>query len=541
MARTVVLIILDGWGIGRNDESNPIYMVKPATFKFLEDNYPVTSLQASGISVGLPWGEVGNSEVGHLTIGSGKVIYQYFPRITMAIQDGTFFENKAIKVACEHAVKNNSYLNLVGLLSRGNVHASLDHVLSLLKFAEKEGVKNVRLHLFSDGKDSAPKSLEKFMSELPQEKIASLIGRYYAMDREGNWKLTEQAYGCMTGTSGTLVQNNLPSHLSPVPAEVKQENSPEKIENPAERWAGLHKIIADTYARGLNEEFLVPLRLQAEGAIKENDAVFFFDYREDSMRQIAASFIEKDFDKFPTKQFKNVYVGTMTHYKDSFNVPVAFPPETVKEPLGKVISDAGLTQLRLAESYKYAHVTYFFNGFTEPPFKNEYRVLIPSEPIPHPDEHPQMQAAAITDRLLQAMENRSFNFILVNYANGDTIAHSGNYNASEEAVRTIDKELARVMQTAEATDSLVFISSDHGNVEELLNPMTGKAETQHDPNPVPFYIIGKEFKGRRFINWKSLANETIGIISDIAPTILEIMGIKKPEDMTGRSVLKDLI
>ena len=511
MAKNVVLIILDGWGIGRNDESNPIYMVKPQNLKFLEDNYPVTSLQASGISVGLPWGEVGNSEVGHLTIGAGKVIYQYFPRITMAIQDGTFFENPAFKAACDHAKKNNSFLNLAGLLSRGNVHASLDHLKALLKFAEKEGVANVRLHLFSDGKDSPPKTLEKFLTELPAEKIASLTGRYYAMDREGNWRLTEQAYNCMTGTSGTLAKNNLP------------------------------KLIADNYAKGLNEEYLPPLRLQEDGGIKDNDALFIFNYREDSIRQIAESFIVKDFDKFVRKDFKNLFVATMTHYMDKFDCPVAFPSEVVKSPLGKVISDAKMTQLRLAESYKYAHVTYFFNGFTEPPFEGEYRVLIPSEPIPHPDEHPQMMASSITDRLIQAIENRAFNFILVNYANGDTIAHTGNYNAAKEAVKTIDKEIGRVVQSVLANDALLFISSDHGNVEELLNPMTGQPETQHDPNPVPFYVVGNEFKGRKFINWQTVATQPIGIISDIAPTILEIIGIQKPEDMNGRSLLRDLL
>lgn len=510
MARTVVLIVLDGWGIGRNDESNPIYMVQPENFKFLADNYPITSLQASGISVGLPWGEVGNSEVGHLTIGAGKVIYQYFPRITMAIQDKTFFSNEAIKKACDHAKANNSALHLMGLLSRGNVHASLDHIKALLKFAEQEGVANVKLHLFADGKDSPPKTLEKFLEELPTEKIATLTGRYYAMDREGNWRLVEQAYNCMTGTGGTLVERNLKD------------------------------IIASHYGRNLNEEFLPPLRLQADGGIKENDAVFIFNYREDSIREIAESFIVKDFDKFETKKFQNLFVGTMTHYMDKFDCPVAFPPETVKSPLGKVIADAKMNQLRLAESYKYAHVTYFFNGFTEPPFEGEYRVLIPSEPIPHPDEHPQMMASAITDRLVQAIENRAFDFILVNYANGDTIAHSGNYKASEEAVRTIDKEIGRVIQAVVATNALMFISSDHGNVEELLNPMTGKAETQHDPNPVPLYVVGNEFKGKKFINYKTLAQEPLGIISDIAPTILAAMGLPKPEDMSGRNLLRDL-
>lgn len=511
MARTVILIILDGWGIGHNDESNPIYVVKPPNLKFLEDNYPATSLQASGISVGLPWGEVGNSEVGHLTIGAGRVIYQYFPRITMSIQDGTFFANPAIKAACDHAKKNNSTLHLAGLLTKGNVHASLDHVKALLKFAEKEGVPNVRLQLFADGKDSPPKTVEKFLAELPADKVASLIGRYYAMDREGNWRLTEQAYGCMTGTAGV------------------------------EAGGKLSEIIAANYAKGLDEEFLPPVRILPGGGIKDNDALFFFNYREDSVRQIADAFITKGFDSFKVQPFQNLFVATMTHYMDKFKCPVAFPPEVIKDPLGKVISDAKMTQLRLAESYKYAHVTYFFNSFIEPPLEGEYRVLVPSEPIPHPDEHPQMMASLITDRLLQAIENRAFNFILVNYANGDTIAHSGNYNASCEAVRIVDKEIGRVIQSVLSTDAVLMISSDHGNVEELINPMTGKTETQHDPSPVPFYLVAKEFKGKKFINWQSIATQPIGIISDIAPTILEVMGLPKPPGMNGRSLLGDLL
>ena len=511
MRRTVVLIILDGWGIGKEDESNPIHVVQPKSFKFLEENYPLTSLQASGISVGLPWGEVGNSEVGHLTLGAGKVVYQYYPRITMSIQDGTFFENPALMSCVEHVKKNDSTLNLAGLLSKGNVHASIEHVKALLKFAEKQGISKVKLHLFADGKDMPPKTLEGLIKELPQEKIATVIGRYYAMDREGNWRLTKEAYDCMVGSGGILVGGNL------------------------------DELIKSNYAKGLNEEFLVPLKVQADCGIKDGDALFFFNYREDSIRQIAMSFIDKEFDDFPRKEMPKLHVATMSHYMDKFNVPVAYPPEDIKSPLGKVISDAGLTQLRLAESYKYAHITYFFNGYIEAPLTGEYRVLVPSEPIPHPDEHPQMMAAAITDRLIQAMENRAFDFILVNYANGDTIAHSGNYHAALEAVKTIDTEIGRVIQVALNTDAVVIITSDHGNMEELISPATGRMETQHDPSPVPFYLMSKEFRGRKFINWRSVANEPIGIISDVAPTILQIMGLKKPEDMSGRDLLGDLV
>lgn len=512
MARTIVLIVLDGWGLGRSDESNPVHMVQPQTFKWLEENYPVTSLQASGISVGLPWGEVGNSEVGHLTLGAGKVVYQYYPRISLAIRDKSFFTNETLQAALDHAKKNNSAVNLVGLLSKGNVHSSVEHLEALIKMAAQEGVPKVNLHLFADGKDMPPHTLEDMLKLVPHEKLATLTGRYYAMDREGNWDLTKETYQAMTAGGGADVSVNL--------AEVIQAN----------------------YAKGLSEEFLPPMRFGGEEKnIQDGDAIIFFNFREDSMRQLTSTFVDPVFDKFARADFKNIHVATMTRYKEEWTVPVAFPPDTVKTPLGKVVSDAGLTQLRLAETYKYAHVTYFFNGYEEPPYKNEYRVLIPSEPIPHPDEHPEMMAAAITDRLIEAIQGRGFGFILVNYANADAIAHTGNYKAAEEAVRVLDRELARIMKIAVNPDTVVLITSDHGNIEEMLDPMTGRIETQHDPSPVPMYLIGDEFKGRKFMNQANLRGETLGILSDVAPTILEIMKIQKPPEMSGESLLKDLL
>ena len=510
MKRTFVLIVLDGWGIGRNDDSNPIYVVKPETLLWLEDNFPVTSLQASGISVGLPWGEVGNSEVGHLTLGAGKIIYQYYPRITLAIRDGGFFSNAALKGAFEHARKNNSSVNLIGLLSKGNVHASLEHLLALIQMAEKEKIP-VKLQLFPDGKDYPPMTLGVILDKLPKEKIGSLIGRYYAMDREGNWQLTKQAYDTMVSGAG----------------ETKFED--------------LAGIIKNTYQKNATEEFLPPLSFGKEKLIKDGDAIIFFNYREDSIRQIAESFIVKNFDKFPRADFKNLYIATFSPYRDDFKVPVAFPPEDVTSPLGKTLSDAGKNQLRLSESYKYAHVTYFFNGLYEPPFKNEYRVLVPSEPLPHPDVHPQMMAVSIADRLIESVQSQTFDFILVNFANGDTIAHSGNYDACLEAVREIDRELGRIMKTAFGAQSVIMITSDHGNMEEVIDQNTGRIETQHDPNPVPFYLIAPEFKGRKFSNQETRGTETAGILSDVAPTILELMGVAKPDDMTGESLLKNLI
>lgn len=504
--RTVILIVLDGWGIGHDDQSNPIYVVKPESFAWLHDNYPVTSLQASGISVGLPWGEVGNSEVGHLTLGAGKVLYQYFPKIMMAIQDGSFFENKVLKDACAHVRETGGAINFAGLLTKANVHASLDHLKALIKMAEQEKVPNINLHLFADAKDSPPHTIEQFLEEVPAKYLASLMGRYYAMDRSGNWKLTETAYQVMTGSFGRVVTDPKP-------------------------------LIDLAYKQGMTEEYLPPMRFSDEKKVKDGDALFFFNYREDSIRQLASSFIIKPFEQFPTVAFQNLYIATMSHYDDSFTIPVAFPADAVLEPFGKVISDQGLTQLRLAETYKYAHVTYFFNGLREPPFPNEYRTLIPSQESLHPEEHPEMMASAITDRLIGAVKDRAFDFILVNYANPDTIGHTANYNAGIEAVRVIDREIGRIVKAVEGPDVVLAITGDHGNIEEMINPMTGLPESQHDPSPVPLYIMAEEFKGRRFVNQDNLTSETLGSLADIAPTLLEIMHIPKPAEMTGRSLL----
>lgn len=508
--KTAILIVLDGWGIGSNNESNPIYMVKPQSFEWLAANYPVTSLQASGISVGLPWGETGNSEVGHLTLGAGKVLYQYYPKITMSIQDGTLAANPALTDAFAHAITNNSAVNFVGLLSKGNVHASLDHLLALIKMAQDANVPKINLHLFADAKDSPPHTLEGFLKEVPKEYLASLIGRYYAMDRNGNWRITETCYQTMTGQLGTLTDDPTP-------------------------------IIEATYKQGTTEEYLPPIRFAEDKKIKDGDAIVFFNYREDSIRQIASSFITKGFSYFPVLDLSHCYIVTMTHYDDSFGVPVICIADTVTTPIGKVFSDRNLSQLRIAETYKYAHVTYFFNGLREPPFPGEYRTLIPSVTGLHPEEHPEMMAKAISDRLIEAIQSRAFDFILVNYANGDAIAHTADYNASIEAVKVIDREIGRILKVAINPEILLVITADHGNVEELISEATGLPESQHDANAVPFYLVAEEFKGKKFVNADNLRGETLGSLADVAPTMLEILGIEKPEEMTGHNLLDGLL
>lgn len=510
MRRTVTLAILDGWGIGQEDDSNPIHAAHPKNLGWLAEHFPLTSLEAAGIHVGLPWGETGNSEVGHLTLGAGKIMYQHYPRISLAIRDGSFFQNPVLLRAFAHAREHNSAVHFVGLLSKANTHASLEHLLALVRMASEQKTDRYWLHLFADGKDSPPRSILEMLPKLPREKIATLMGRYYAMDREGNWQLTRTAYETLTTPAGRRAQD---------PEQVATQGIAE-----------LH-----------TEEFLPAYRFQPEAVIGDRDTVIFFNFREDSIRQIAEAFILPDFKNFPVRRSPDQFLATFTQYEERFAAPVAFPPDHVDQPLGRVLSDAGKTQVHLAESYKYAHVTMFFNGYREEPFSNEYRVLVPSLQIPHPDEHPELMASAVTDRLIQSMEGSGFDFILVNFANGDTIGHTGNYNAAVKAVGVIDEQIGRILPVVARSDGILVITSDHGNIERIFNPETGRPETQHDPSPVPFYLVGREFKGRKFFNARDLPRETAGNLADIAPTILALMGLTQPEEMTGRNLLDSLL
>jgi len=512
--RTIVLTILDGWGIGKADESNPIHVVNPQNINYLKANFPAGILQASGISVGLPWAEEGNSEVGHLNLGAGRIIYQYYPRITLAIHDASFFKNLALKNAFEHAKKYNSAVNLIGLLSEGNVHASLEHLIALVEFAKKENISQINLHLFTDGRDSSPNSALELLAQLPREKIASLSGRFYAMDREGHWERTQKAYQVLIGEGQTT--DNIETHIK------------------------------KTYGRKFSDEFVEPVSLISPigpiGPIKDNDALIFFNFREDRIRQIANAFINPQFKNFPTKSFNNLYIATMTQYDDEFKVAVAFPPEKIETCLGKVLSDKGKTQLRIAETQKYPHITYFFNGMREEPFKNEYRILIPSRSIVRQDEHPEMMANEVTQRTIESISEGVFDFILINYANPDIIAHTGNYEACLRVVRIIDEQIDKLVKTVLEHNAVLIITSDHGNIEKLFNPLTGLPETQHDPSPVPVYLVAKEFmKPRTEAEIRRAEKENTGILADVAPTILELMAISKPREMTGQSLLKFLV
>ena len=506
----MVLIVLDGWGMGPEDESNPVHAARLKNYEYLKVHYPFTTLEAAGINVGLPWGETGNSEVGHVTIGSGKIMYQHYPRISLAIRDGSFFENPALLGACAHVKKTGGTVNLIGLLTKANTHASLEHLQALIKLCEKNEVP-YKLQLFGDGKDSPPGSIRELLAHIPSEKIATLMGRYYGMDRDQNWTLTKTAYEVLTKDTA------VPEKRTPL------------------------AVAEETLNKHLLEEFIPPARFNDHSAVHSGDAMVFFNFREDSIRQLADTFILPEFERFERVPLEKLYITTMTRYSENYKIPVAYPPDEVKQSLGQIVSEAGKVQLRLAETYKYAHVTFFFNGFREPPFENEYRVLVPSLQTPKPEEHPELSAPAITDRLVEAIRGRGFDFILVNYANPDTIGHTGNYEAAVETVKIIDTELGKVLQAAETANAVVVITADHGNVERIFNLETGRPETGHDPSPVPFCLVAPEFKDRHFYNSANLQAETAGNLADVAPTVLEIMGLAQPQEMTGKSLLDSLL
>ena len=500
--KPLTLIVIDGWGIGRDDQLNPLAVAKPKTLEFIRDHYASGSLQASGIAVGLPWGEESNSEVGHLTLGAGRVVYQHFLRIMNAIKDGSFGRNKVFLDAVAHVKKTNGAVHLAGLLSDGIVHSSLDHLNALIEVVRANGA-TAHLHLFADGKDSAPRSLLGLVEKLPAPP-ASISGRHFAMDRDGYWDRTERAFRAMRG-------------------EAPQIND-------------LAAYARSRYAENLTDEFLAPVILNKEGAIQDGDAVIFFNFREDSMRQMVRAFIDPGFHEFPVVPLRDAYVATMTQYAKEFAVPVAFPLEEVAHPLADVFAHNHRSQLRIAETEKYAHVTYFFNCFRDEPYPSEFRVLIPSQRVARHDAAPEMRSAEITDRVVAAIEEGAADFILANFANLDMVAHTGNFDAAIKAIDSVDCALARILETTLRNDCVFLVTSDHGNIEVMRDPKSFMPETKHNQSPVPFHLVGSDWE--RLVPHKQLKN--VGMLGDVAPTILALMKIQKPVEMTGQNFLSFL-
>ncbi len=514
--KPVVLVILDGFGVNVDAPESTWKYAKLPSLRSLETSYPFTTLQASGIAVGLPWGEPGNSEVGHLTIGAGRALYHHLPRIITAIEDKTFFQNPAFLGACEHIKKTNGALHIAGLFSSGSVHAYADHLYSLLDLAAEQQVTNVFLHLFTDGKDAPPKEDEEFVKQLeerlavkyPFAHIASVMGRFYGMDRDGNWDRVERAYRCMTEGLGNT-------------------------------FTVASSYISEAYQKEMTDTNIEPASLGAgTGRIKSGDAVIFYNYREDSERELVSAFVMDHFTDFPRTKLDNLCFVTMTEYDKKFPAIVAFPPLDINWPLARAIGEAGLKQLHIAETEKYAHVTYFVNGGREEAFPGEDRSLVHSPHTAHFDEVPEMSAAQVTEAVLENLGK--YDFILVNLANADMVGHTGNFQATVKALETVDFSMGRIIAKVLELKGAVVVTADHGNAEEKIYAVSGEKRTKHTINPVPFFVIAEDLKHATPLTENEIYQhyrKTMGVITDVAPTVLSLMGLHQPAEMTGINLL----
>jgi 2,3-bisphosphoglycerate-independent phosphoglycerate mutase len=504
-ARPVALIVLDGWGYRPETDGNAIALAKTPTWDSLWARGSRTLLEASGLRVGLPAGQMGNSEVGHLNLGAGRVVMQDLVRISSAIADGSFYTNPALIGACRQAKSKGGTLHLIGLIGSGGVHAIDTHLCALLDLAKRERVDKVAIHAFLDGRDTLPKSALGYMQELLEyirkigspAKIASVSGRYYAMDRDRRWERTELAYRAIVYGEGTAV-------IDPLEA------------------------IRQAYDAAKTDEFILPVVVTDRGKpvapMRDGDAIIGFNYRSDRMRQIVRALIDPSFDGFDVSKRPRVTVVTLTNYDKTFPVPVAFEPTSMERILAEVLSARGLCMLKTAETEKYPHVTYFFNGGVEQPYPCEHRVMVPSPKVATYDLQPEMSAAGVTDALIKGMSSGEHDFILCNYANADMVGHSGSIPATIKAVETVDQSLARVLKAAESAGTRLIVTADHGNAEMLIDPGTGGPHTAHTTNPVPFVVVDWEQEQRL---------RSGGALCDVAPTILSMLGVEQPAEMTG--------
>jgi len=518
MYKPVVLIILDGWGLNNNTQGNVLKTTLLPTFEKLNNFYPMTTLQASGISVGLPWGECGNSEVGHITLGAGKIIYQNLPRISLSIQDGSFFENPVLMKIIDKTKLNKGKLHLMGLVSTGSIHSYLDHLFALLEMSKRQGLGDVFIHAFTDGRDSSPTSGTKIIQNIEDKiknigagKIASVCGRNWAMDRNNNWDRVEKAYSMLTKGKGEQIQDPI-------------------------------RYLQDSYVKGVTDEYIEPGVVIEDGKpvalVEDNDSVVFFNFREDRARELTTAFVVPGFEKFPRSKQLKIEFATMTEYEKDLPVDIIFSKEEVRNGLGEILSKNKKKQLRIAETEKYAHVTYFFNGGREDPWPDEDRILIPSPSVSKFDESPEMSAPEITEKILEAVEQKKYDFILVNYANADMVGHTGNEKACVEAVKSLDKCLSMIIPVIMKAGGCLLITADHGNIEELKNANTGEIDTEHSMNPVPlWYVTPDNHKNKTPEEMKKDETDIGGLLSDIAPTVLDIMEVKEPPEMSGESLL----
>lgn len=535
----VVLLVLDGWGIGPNNAGNAILAADTPNIDRYWLSYPHTQIEASGQAVGLPQGEDGNTETGHLNIGAGHIVYQDLPRINMAIADGSFNLNQAFLNAVTHAKQNNSVLHLMGLIGAGGVHSNIEHLFALLNFCKQQGLTRVYIHGFTDGRDSPPTSGINYIRQVMDHckasgvgEIATLMGRYFGMDRDKRWERIEKAYNALTLGDGESCI------IDPI------------------------AIMQEQYTRGITDEFIEPISIcnhdGTHRVINDNDAVIFFNYRIDRPRELTRAFVMPDFEQgirnvafdpytekyektniqeqTPISTFqrqrilKNLYFVTMTRYEDNIPADVAFPPQFIKNPLGKVLSDNGLRQLRITETEKERFVTYYMNGQKDEMYPGEMRVIIPSKGVKSYDQAPEMSSYEIANELVARLKKNTADVVICNICNGDMVGHTGNFDAAVKACSILDKVVGQIVSEVLLQNGIVMITADHGNVEEMINNETGEIDTEHSGYPVPLIVIANQY-----------ANKPImlptGILADIAPTMLHLMGIDKPVSMTGRALI----
>jgi len=499
-------MILDGFGHSDRPEYNAIHAANTPVYDRLRATQPHGLISGSGMDVGLPDGQMGNSEVGHMNLGAGRVVYQDFTRVTKAIRDGEFFENPAICAAVDQAVAAGKAVHIMGLLSDGGVHSHQDHIVAMVELAARRGAEKIYLHAFLDGRDTPPRSaqasielLDATFARLGKGRIASLIGRYFAMDRDNRWDRVEQAYNLIVDGQGQFRADSA--------------------------VAGLQAA----YARDESDEFVKATVIGEPVRVEDGDAVVFMNFRADRARELTRAFVEQDFAGFARQRVPQLagYV-MLTQYAASIDAPCAFAPEPLTNVLGEYLANNGKTQLRIAETEKYAHVTFFFSGGREEPFPGEERILIPSPNVATYDLQPQMSAPEVTDRIVDAIENQRYDVIIVNYANGDMVGHTGVFEAAVKAVECLDECMGRIVAALEKVGGEALITADHGNVEQMEDEVTGQAHTAHTCEPVPFIYVGK----------RNVSIREGGVLADVAPTMLKLLGLPQPKEMTGTSIIE---
>ena len=507
--KLTMLMILDGFGDNANKDGNAIKLAKTPNIDELMKKYANTDIYTSGLNVGLPEGQMGNSEVGHTNIGAGRIVYQELTRITKSIEDGDFFTNSEFVSAIENCKKNNSKLHILGLLSDGGVHSHNRHLYGLLEMAKRRDFEDVYVHCFLDGRDTPPASAEGYLIELQDKmkekeigKIASISGRFYSMDRDKRWQRVQKSYEAMVNGNGL-------------------------------KAGSVIKAIEDSYQKEVFDEFVEPTVIcngdEPIATIGKNDSVIFFNFRPDRAREITRALVDKNFNEFETKKDLDLYFVCFTNYDETMpNVHIAFNKEQLKNTFGEYISEKGYTQLRIAETEKYAHVTFFFNGGEEKLFNGEDRILVPSPKVETYDQKPEMSAYEVTDKVIDAINKDKYDCIILNYANTDMVGHTGNLEAAIKAVEAVDECVGKVVKLVESKKGNLLITADHGNAEQMIDYKTGEPHTAHTTNPVPLILVTSDEK---------LKLKSGGKLADLAPTMLDLMNLEKPEEMTGNSLL----